>query len=276
MNGLLPLPKDKRDFNLSDVLGMGKYEPKSVAHSLIQERIHKQKYNTCGWVATTAGKEIDENCTLSARSLVIAGYQKGYIEGDGFSTLRNVEKTLQGYGIAEQDYCQEESKTWDGYVDEKYYGGLVKDNAIKHRSDSYWRIHTLEDALKALDSDRPIKIGIEWDSGWDIIEAPYILYKCNSQWGHAMLVTAYDTETRLFKVINSFGEEWGDEGVCYIRFEDFEEMIKVYGAYCNLDVSPEKVEELIAYKSMSIWQIILDKIIKLYKKYVKSNKTTKA
>lgn len=263
--GLLPLPKDKRDFNLSEVLGVGKYEPKHKKHLLKTKRIHQQKWNTCAWASTTAGKEIDEDCALSTRSLTIAGNKAGYIEGDGFAHLRNVEKTLQKYGIAEQDFCQEAGDTWNWYVNEDYLPEFVQENAISHRSDSYWRIHTLDDALKALDGDRAVKIGIEWDSRWDDLKPPYILNKCESAiFGHALLLIGYDAELELLIVQNSFGEEWGNKGLCYIKFEDFEEMIRIYGAYANLDVSPEKVEELIEYKEnkLSLWDKIWNWIVK--------------
>ena len=37
--------------------------------------------------------------------------------------------------------------------------------------------------------------------------------------GHALLITGYDSETKLFKVQNSWGAEFGDMGVCYMSYD---------------------------------------------------------
>ena len=36
---------------------------------------------------------------------------------------------------------------------------------------------------------------------------------------HAMLITAYDDNTRLFKVLNSWSSSWGINGCCYMRYD---------------------------------------------------------
>lgn len=37
---------------------------------------------------------------------------------------------------------------------------------------------------------------------------------------HSVLLVGFDNSTKLFKIINSWGYEWGDKGCFYIRYED--------------------------------------------------------
>ena len=36
--------------------------------------------------------------------------------------------------------------------------------------------------------------------------------------GHAMLLTGFNNETRLFTVLNSWGANWWDNGKCYTHY----------------------------------------------------------
>jgi hypothetical protein len=49
--------------------------------------------------------------------------------------------------------------------------------------------------------------------------------------GHAMAIVGYDDELHggCFKVVNSWGTTWGDNGYCYIQYDDFN--IFLYQAY---------------------------------------------
>ncbi|MBK7475848.1 MAG: peptidase C1 [Haliscomenobacter sp.] len=50
--------------------------------------------------------------------------------------------------------------------------------------------------------------------------------------GHAMCVIGYDDDLQggAFQIMNSWGQEWGDRGFCWIRYDDFEHFVKeAYG-----------------------------------------------
>jgi len=44
--------------------------------------------------------------------------------------------------------------------------------------------------------------------------------------GHAMCVVGYDEGKEAFEIMNSWGEDWGDEGFCWVKYDDF-------GKYCK-------------------------------------------
>ena len=41
--------------------------------------------------------------------------------------------------------------------------------------------------------------------------------------GHAMLVVGYDDDMNAFKVVNSWGKEWGNDGFVWIDYKAFKE-----------------------------------------------------
>ncbi len=48
--------------------------------------------------------------------------------------------------------------------------------------------------------------------------------------GHAMCVIGYDDRKQAFQIMNSWGPEWGVNGVCWVRYGDFKEFVReAYG-----------------------------------------------
>ena len=48
--------------------------------------------------------------------------------------------------------------------------------------------------------------------------------------GHAMCVIGYDDRKQAFQIMNSWGPEWGSNGIAWVRFTDFKEFVReAYG-----------------------------------------------
>ncbi|HPQ42934.1 MAG TPA: hypothetical protein PKZ42_01805 [Syntrophales bacterium] len=243
--GLKKLPQDNRDLGFNWLFGTD-YEPKHKTRVLEPLSVKTQKWNTCGWAASVASKEIDEKVKLSIRVFVIIGKFLGYISGDGFSNLRDNEKALQKMGVAEEGVIPESADSWEEYSDTSLLTEEVKTNAAKHKSKSFWRIYNTSEIYKAIDDGRPVKIGVRWYYGLNMSGGfcwPW-LYKIIS-WlvgGHAMFVRGYNTDyqgQKVFIVRNSFGIGYGDKGDLYITEEDLQKEIELYGAFANLDETVE-------------------------------------
>lgn len=63
--------------------------------------------------------------------------------------------------------------------------------------------------------------------------------------GHAMTVVGYDdnVEGGAFRVVNSWGEEWGDGGYCWIKYEDF----STYLVNAFMFTTELKMPEMVSY-----------------------------
>ncbi|MEQ1745174.1 MAG: C1 family peptidase [Saprospiraceae bacterium] len=58
--------------------------------------------------------------------------------------------------------------------------------------------------------------------------------------GHAMVVVGYDDRKEAFRIMNSWGKNWGDNGFIWIKYKDFGEFCKY--AYTIYLVAPGKMQ----------------------------------
>jgi hypothetical protein len=244
--GLLPQIKDERDFQVG-WFWAGAYEPKHDKHRL-KTRYPKNQYaNTCGWVSATGMKEIDEGADLDERTLVMFGRENNLISGDGFSRLRDNQRMLQTYGVAPKGLLPDDRSSWSNYSNPAKLTKAVRDAALKHRSKSYLAVTSISDAYRALDEDRPVQIGIDWYTGWNMsggFKLPWIIHKAIGSLvgGHAMYLCGYDRNRngqKVFIVRNSYGKEYAECGDLYITEAMLAPNIARYGAFINYDLDKD-------------------------------------
>ncbi len=251
--GLKPLSEDNRDLGFN-IFFLG-YKPKHIKKELKNDNVKKQSYNTCGWAASAGSKEIDEKTKLSTRFLVIMGKIKGYISRDGFSNLRDNEKVLKEFGIAEERFLTENSVNWKDYSNFEYLTEEMKKNALAHKTKTYWRIYKTNEIYKAIDDGRTVKIGVDWYTRLNMsrgFKYPWI-YKIIGWFvgGHAMYIRGYNLQykgQKVFIVRNSFGKKYGDNGDLYILEKDLQKQINKYGAFVNLDMEIDIAKWLINHQ----------------------------
>ena len=76
----------------------------------------------------------------------------------------------------------------------------------------------------------PVVVGMEvWDwfrdvKGTDNYYDPK--KKGKSSFAHAMTIVGYDLRKKAFKILNSWGEKWGQQGYFWIKFDDFSSVAK--------------------------------------------------
>jgi len=88
----------------------------------------------------------------------------------------------------------------------------------------------------------PVLIGMDISNAF---QSAKVVYEPDSisLGGHAMTIIGYDDDKYdgAFEVINSWGEDWGNEGYMWIRYKDFAESVR-YGFELVFDeVPPEDV-----------------------------------
>ena len=91
-------------------------------------------------------------------------------------------------------------------------------------------IYSQKDIIKnLLYLENPVIIGIKIDINFSHStplnsndEYIYNSYNSSQNYGnHAMLIVGYDNTLQAFKVVNSWGSAWGNEGYCWISFNFF-------------------------------------------------------
>jgi len=78
--------------------------------------------------------------------------------------------------------------------------------------------------LKAAVNKQPVSVAVEANQqAWQFYKGGIVKTKCGKKLDHGVLVVGYDTGEGFFKVKNSWGPAWGEEG--YIRISDSAENV---------------------------------------------------
>jgi hypothetical protein len=172
------------------------------------------------------------------------------IQGDEGCSILNALRSAQETGVClEHSWPYEESKmnvkpTASAYVE-----------AEKYKVDKFQLItNNLNDMISCLDEGYPFVFGLKLTKSFNqiggIIKTPDASEESiGKHSNHAMLCVGYDKKEKFFIVRNSWGEEWGDSGYCYIPFDYMNHPDYMLGAFTIRSVD-EKVNEII---KKNIW-----------------------
>jgi len=99
-----------------------------------------------------------------------------------------------------------------------------------------------------LNSGFPVVIGMDVDDDFqDLIGNDIYNYSTGrNSGGHAMVVVGYDDYKQAYKIMNSWGTDWGNGGFVWVSYDLFEQ--KVHEAYTAQDVvvsNPPDIDEVI-------------------------------
>ncbi len=93
-----------------------------------------------------------------------------------------------------------------------------------------WDINTV---VQALLEKGPVVVGTHWYEDMIYPSADGIIKPGGDVvGGHAYLLNGVNTKTRMIRIKNSWGKDWGKKGQAYISFDDMDKLIKLYGEAC--------------------------------------------
>lgn len=105
-------------------------------------------------------------------------------------------------------------------------------NAYKNRVNDYYRLTsdtgkpTLEEVKRQIADGKPVIIGITVD--YDFTSSSIRLWDTNtskSYGSHAVVLTGYDNEKQAFRLLNSWGSNWGEKGYIWATYRKIEEVL---------------------------------------------------
>lgn len=159
----------------------------------------------------------------------------------------------------------------------------LKEKAKMYRID-YWRQVNFLDPkeVKAqINAGYPILIGVKIDKGFEAkghgAENPYIWnsYDNTETSGHAMVIVGFDDHLKAFKIMNSWGKEWGNDGFCWISYDFFP--VCVHEAYVMKDAMNAKSTVVTSSNSLlieginALYKDEYKTAIEKFSEYLKSN-----
>lgn len=239
---------DKRNFD-GDVLGgFFGYTPEHIHERIETLGVKNQRQvNSCVLQGTSLQKEIDEGMELSAGSLGAYCKSKGLL-GEGGMSIQAALKATLDFGIAEEKVCPTQNTTFAEFTNPVQLNQATLYNAGGHKSESYWSTRSLDTILQNIDMGKIVQTGLYWYPSYSnpknfILELPK---QKEASFGHDVDVIGYNLDYNGEKVIefqNSYGEEWGDEGLFYVRFADYFKIINFSG-YFVLDIPKDRARWL--------------------------------
>ena len=125
----------------------------------------------------------------------------------------------------------------DEWPGENYHGTSVRAGAkylknINKISSYYWAfdLNTLIQSVLYLG---PVVVGTNWYSNMFYPNRNGTISATGRVvGGHAYVINGVDTTKQLFRLKNSWGQEWGQNGMAYITFADMRKLINQYGEVC--------------------------------------------
>lgn len=219
--GLLPSTEDARDYSICT----------SASPLIMPEKIYidylpvakKQKYGTC---AAQTGSYISERFSKERMS---APFLYGYRDNMQYKGVgmyyRDLMNTLVDVGSVKNDLLPEECEI-PGAIEQV---NMKKSSLLKAASENkairYARVYTQNEVDTALLNGYPVAISVNVYGG--ILDSSN-RYTCPATGGtlmHAMSIWGKDRpfkylDMTFYRVLNSWGETWGDNGWCWMTWED--------------------------------------------------------
>lgn len=91
----------------------------------------------------------------------------------------------------------------------------------------------LEDLRLAVGHAGPVVLGVNWYEGmWDTDENGFIHASGAELGGHAIVCFGVNQPQKYFRLLNSWGPTWGQNGSCKVSFEDMDKLLRADGEAC--------------------------------------------
>lgn len=194
---------------------------------------HQGQQQSCvAWAVAYALKSYQEKVEIGQQLLFSPSFIYNQIN-NGQNVPTYVTDALNV--LSQQGVCNLEEMPYNDNDWVSKPSTTARDNAKKYRID-FWRrvnIMDIKEVKAQIASGYPVIIGAQVSN--EFIEdgrkekANYI-WKTpgTSAGGHAMLVVGYDDTKNAFKLMNSWGTDWGDNGFGWLDYENWPKVV-MYG-----------------------------------------------
>ena len=258
--GLLPLKKDARDFNYTKVFGAIKQITDEDFIVGSPELLDQGSSDFCTAFAGCAASSLQEGKTLNPYwSFAVSKQLSGNFEAYG-QDLRTALKVHTKYGAIEEMINK-------GRDIAKYPTDLFF-KAEEHKKQSYFSVsgkNLFNEIRSALFTHKSACVtGAIWKSDWTDAKDGIITDEMQGDgYGHAFIFIGQKTiNEKLYLVVQlSNGKEIGSQGLFFFP-ESVVNRECVFGNFCFVDMPKDIAQK----KSWSLYQKLLDFIIKLFKR----------
>lgn len=188
---------------------------------------NQQSLGSCTGVALTSAYELmvkmktpEQYVELSDLFIYYnARMEEGTLDKDDGVFLQSALGALKKYGACQESLWKYDLEKWDDKPSDEAY-----EDGKKRTISKYEKLISIYYILEVLNNSKPVVFGMEvYDSFMYLDERINTVSlpsrKEKSRGGHAMCLVGYDLEKKLFLAKNSFGDDWGMNGYCWIPFD---------------------------------------------------------
>lgn len=249
----------------------GSGEPNATVSSLTLENGSPTEHDISQFLPEVGSQGKQGSCVAWATGYYLKSFQENYEDFEnGITTLANEMSPAFIYNQIKVTDCSGGSVIQDG-LDILMSQGIVDWNVMiynenecellptepekvlaqPNKIEEYYYLDpemVFEQTKAALINKQPVVIAIKIDRsyfGARDLNGEYIYQKfISNDGGHAMLVVGYDDKRNAFKVVNSWGKEWGNQGFVWIDYKAFKEagdLSSDFPVLCEAWVAKDKV-----------------------------------
>lgn len=154
---------------------------------------------------------------------------------DGPVTQR--PKTAGAGPCVDPEVVYSEAQKVDMWEGEAYEGTSVRAGAKILQSfgfiTNYYWASSLADVVMALLTKGPVVVGTDWYDGMFETDSEGFIHATGpASGGHAYLLNGVNIKRKVFRVKNSWGRSWGNNGHAWISFDDMAKLMDNYGEAC--------------------------------------------
>jgi len=202
-----------------------------------------------------AKNEVDDS-DLSERFLYYNVKSKEDIHDNKGTSYNDIIQSAGETGICEEILCPYDTKRYDEKPSETAYN-----NGLKHKIKKALDVNVKhEDFISALTEGYPVAISLRLfdsflENKYGIVNYPTDEEINNPKYEysrHAMVMVGCDIANKLYIVRNSWGEEFGDKGYCYIPFDYIENPKLCYGAFIITEIDDVNTLEVKGLKTDNV------------------------
>ncbi len=139
---------------------------------------------------------------------------------------RQAMKVLADLGVPREQYLPYSEAVDENTTSTFTPTARQRNNARYYKGGAYVRLNSLTEMEASLSVNGPFTIGLDWRGSWfnpsGATHQGYPVLEPNSSpiaGGHLVCVVGHDRERGLLKLRNSWSEEWGKGGYCYLSYE---------------------------------------------------------
>jgi C1A family cysteine protease len=224
LSGLQQSEEDERDYN-ANLLGLFDKKPKNYSLPIDPYKYVKDQgsWNSCASHSIATCLEIAYDLSDTNKKGIELSerfhYNKvrhlnGYFPDNKGQTMRDSMKIAQQFGICPEKLCPYISSEMNDNLG-MFTESFAKWWRIKH----YYKLYFKSQIKDMLLQNRPVNIGLKINNSFRRNSGRIEVVKGERLFGgHGVLIFDYNDVSKEYSIINSWGKDWKDKGICKLPY----------------------------------------------------------